>query len=142
MPELHPSLARDTVALGETALSRVRWMNDRRFPWLVLIPKYADVQEWHHLPTDARHQLLDETAVLARALESVASPDKINIGALGNRVPQLHLHVIARHEHDPCWPGPVWGQGEAEPYNPGEEPPWLSALGAVLPTDFLETEHD
>ncbi len=142
MSELHPSLARDTMVLGQTPLSRVRWMNDRRFPWLMLIPKHADAVEWHHLPTAEQHQLLDEMAVLARALECAASPDKINVGALGNRVPQLHLHVIGRHEHDPCWPGPVWGQGEVEPYNPGEEPPWLHALCAALPNDFLEPDHD
>ena len=142
MSELHPALARDTVALGATSLSRVRWMNERRFPWLMLIPKYKEIREWHHLPVAEQHQLLDEMTILSRALERAASADKINVGALGNRVPQRHLHVIARHEHDPCWPGPVWGQGEAEPYNPGEEPPWLAALWAVLPTNFLEPEHD
>lgn len=142
MSELHPRLARDTVALGKTRLSRIRWMNDRRFPWLLLIPRYDDLLEWHHLPRDEQHQLLDEMAVLADALEYAASPDKINVGALGNLVPQLHLHVIARHKHDPCWPGPVWGHGEAQPYDPGEEPLWLSALTAALPDDFLESDHD
>ena len=100
MSELHPALARDTVALGATSLSRVRWMNERRFPWLMLIPKYKEIREWHHLPVAEQHQLLDEMTILSRALERAASADKINVGALGNRVPQLHLHVIARHEHD------------------------------------------
>lgn len=142
MTALHPSLTRDTVALGDTSMSRVRWMNDQRFPWLLLIPKYDDVREWHQLPADAQHQLLDDMIVLSRALEMAVAPDKINVGALGNRVPQLHLHVIARHEHDPCWPGPVWGQGEAWTYDAGEEPVWLAALWTALPGDFLEPDHD
>lgn len=139
MAELHSRLAQDTVALGETSLSRVRWMNDRRFPWLMLIPKRDELLEWHHLPAEEQHQLLDEMLVLSRALEQVASPDKINTGALGNLVPQLHVHVIARHKQDPCWPGPVWGNGEAEPYETGEQPVWLQALVEALPDGFLET---
>jgi diadenosine tetraphosphate (Ap4A) HIT family hydrolase len=142
MTVLHPHLTRDTVALGDTGLSRVRWMNDRRFPWLLLIPKHDDVREWHLLPVQAQHQLLDELMLLSRALETAVAPDRINLGALGNRVPQLHLHVIARHEHDPCWPGPVWGQGEAQTYAAGEEPFWLAALWTALPGDFLEPDHD
>lgn len=142
MAELHPRLAEDTVALGETSLSRVRWMNDRRFPWLMLIPKRDELLEWHHLPEQEQHQLLEEMLVLSRALETVASPDKINTGALGNLVPQLHVHVIARNKQDPCWPGPVWGNGEAEPYQPGEEPVWLQALVEALPDGFLETVNE
>lgn len=142
MSELHPRLARDTIALGRTGLCRIRWMNDRRFPWLLLIPRYDDLLEWHHLPHAEQHRLLDEMVMLADVLEYAASPDKINLGALGNLVPQLHLHVIARHKHDPCWPGPVWGHGEAEPYGPGEEPLWLPVLKAALPNDFLELDHD
>jgi diadenosine tetraphosphate (Ap4A) HIT family hydrolase len=135
---LHPMLARDTRRLGETGLSHVRWMNDRRFPWLMLVPRRPDLLEWHHLPPQEQHQLLDEVSVLSAALETVTAPDKINVGALGNLVPQLHVHVIARHRQDPCWPGPVWGNGTPEPFADDEQPQWLSALLEALPANFLD----
>lgn len=139
MTELHPRLAADTVALAETPLCRLRWMNDRRFPWVLLIPKKDEWLAWHHLPENEQLQLLRDMNAVAGALETAASPDRINIGALGNLVPQLHVHVIARYKQDACWPGPVWGRGEAEPYEPGEQPLWLPAFRASLP-DHLVAE--
>lgn len=128
MPELHARLAADTRALGETPDCWIRWMNDRRFPWLVLVPKRDDVREWYELESSAQHDLLDLVNRCVMHLQALTGAEKMNIGALGNLVPQLHVHIIARHAQDPCWPGPVWGQGQPEPWAEGEEPEWLSAM--------------
>ena len=103
-------------------------MNDRRFPWLVLVPRHDGVREWHELPSSQQHDLLDLMNRCALHLQALTGAEKMNIGALGNLVPQLHVHVIARHSADPCWPGPVWGQGSADHYAEGEEPDWLAAM--------------
>lgn len=103
-------------------------MNDRRFPWLVLIPKVADVREWHDLPSARQHDLLDLVNRCALHLQALTGAVKMNIGALGNMVPQLHVHVVARNPEDACWPGPVWGCGQTLPYEHGEEPAWVKPL--------------
>ena len=128
MATLHPRLAADTRDLGETDLCWLRWMNDRRFAWLIVVPKRDGLREWHHLPSTEQQLLLQQVNGLAAELERVTGADKINIGALGNMVPQLHIHIIARFEGDPCWPGPVWGQGQPEPWAEGEAPQWLQGL--------------
>jgi diadenosine tetraphosphate (Ap4A) HIT family hydrolase len=91
-------------------------MNDQRFPWLVLVPRNADAIEFFDLDETERAAAAEEMARAARALKHAVAADKINIGALGNLVPQLHLHVVARRTSDPAWPGPVWGFGSAIPY--------------------------
>lgn len=128
MAELHPRLAADTRALGETPGCWIRWMNDQRFPWLVLVPKRDDVREWYELESSTQHDLLDLMNRCAMHLQALTGAEKMNIGALGNLVPQLHVHIIARDAQDPCWPGPVWGQGQPEPWAEGEEPQWLPAM--------------
>lgn len=131
MARLHDRLQQDTFPVTDTPLCWVRWMNDRRFPWLVVVPKYDAVREWHHLPAKEQQQLLLLVNRLAAQLEQFTQADKINIGALGNQVPQLHIHIIARFESDPCWPGPVWGQGQAQPWADGEKPVWLDSLSVT-----------
>lgn len=131
MARLHDRLQQDTFPVTDTPLCWVRWMNDRRFPWLVVVPKYDAVREWHHLPAEEQQQLLLLVNRLAAQLEQFTQADKINIGALGNQVPQLHIHIIARFESDPCWPGPVWGQGQAQPWADGEKPVWLDSLSVT-----------
>ncbi len=128
MFELHPRLAADTVLLADLPLSRALVMGDARYPWVILVPRRADLREIHDLARAERGRLMEEIAALSEALERECRPDKINVGALGNLVPQLHIHVIARFVGDPAWPGPVWGQGTAEPYGPGK----LEALKARL----------
>ncbi len=113
---LHPRLATDTLPLGDLPLCRVLLMNDCRFPWLILVPRRARITELHQLAESDQQQLLAESNQAARALLALGQDRKINLGALGNLVPQLHWHVIARSPDDPCWPGPVWGNGQAEPY--------------------------
>lgn len=91
-------------------------MNDARFPWLVLVPLRASKVELHDLSPDDQHALWSEVQRAASALREVAPCDKLNVGALGNIVRQLHVHVVARVEGDAAWPGPVWGCGAAQPY--------------------------
>ena len=128
MAELHPRLQQDTRAVGETPSFWIRYMNDQRFAWLIVVPRVAEISEWHDLNPEQQHELLDLVNRCALHLKSLASADKINIGALGNMVPQLHVHVIARHRDDPCWPGPVWGCGRPQPWPPEQAPGWLNSL--------------
>ena len=114
--KLDPRLERDTVEVAVWPLCLVRLMNDRRFPWLVLVPHRAGIREPMDLPVTAQEALWHEILRAARALKSVTMAEKMNIGMLGNVVPQLHAHVVARFAGDAAWPGPVWGAGVREPY--------------------------
>jgi len=113
---LHPQLAADTLPVSELGLSRVVLMNDNRFPWLILVPRRADMREIADLSETERAQLIEEATHCARALKAMQPLERVNVAALGNMVPQLHLHVIGRRTDDPAWPGPVWGVGTAVPY--------------------------
>jgi diadenosine tetraphosphate (Ap4A) HIT family hydrolase len=115
---LHPQLQADTVLVADWALSRVLLMNDARFPWLILVPRRAGLSELFDLKHAERMVLSDELNRASVGLKTLTKARKINVGALGNLVPQLHLHVVARTESDAAWPGPVWGNGEAIPYRP------------------------
>lgn len=117
---LHPTLARDTVPVSRLPLCRVLLMKDRRFPWLILVPERDSVREICELPQADRASLVEEIARASEVLRQLFRPDKLNVGALGNVVPQLHVHIVARFAADPAWPGPVWGSGPAEPYAEAE----------------------
>jgi diadenosine tetraphosphate (Ap4A) HIT family hydrolase len=112
MPEtgwlLHPQLAKDTVPVCDLALSRVLAMNDGEFPWLILVPRRAGVSDIIDLGQE-QAQLMDELSLASRALKDETRCDKLNVGAIGNMVPQLHIHIVARRKDDPLWPKPVWG---------------------------------
>jgi len=99
-------------------LCEVRLMDDANHPWLILIPKVADTVEIIDLSPAQRTQLTVEIDTAARALKALFKPDKLNVAALGNLVPQLHVHVIARYQNDIAWPRPVWGAANACPYAP------------------------
>lgn len=129
---LHPTLARDTAEVSRLALCRVLLMKDRRFPWVILVPELESVREIHELAPEDRTLLIEEIARAGEVMTRLFAPDKINVGALGNVVPQLHVHVVARFAADPAWPGPVWGSGPAEPYPEGE----LDALRERLAAAF------
>jgi diadenosine tetraphosphate (Ap4A) HIT family hydrolase len=118
--DLDPRLTGDTLAVGDLALCRVLLMRDARYAWLVLVPRRAGLVEVADLAEDERALLWREVDVAGAALRAVAPCDKLNIGALGNIVRQLHVHVVARREGDAAWPGPVWGFGTAEAYVTGE----------------------
>lgn len=112
-------------------LCRVRLMDDRRFPWLLLLPRRAQAVEIHALAEDDRRRLLDEMVRASRLLTAARPGSKINIGALGNVVPQLHVHVVARHTADAAWPAPVWGAGPAERYTDDEAAALLDLLDRI-----------
>src|ERR1041385_6745795 len=114
--KLHPQLAADTVFVADWALSRVLLMDDVRFPWLVLVPRRADMTEIYDLAHAERMVLVEEIARAAKGLKALCETKKINVGALGNLVPQLHIHVVARKPGDAAWPSPVWGCGSRLPY--------------------------
>lgn len=117
--DLHERLANDSVAVGDLSLCRVLLMNDCRFPWAILVPRRAGSAELHDLPPADRARLIDEITLVSAALKKVSGAQKMNIGALGNIVRQLHIHVVGRNEGDDAWPGPVWGAGERVPYAQG-----------------------
>jgi diadenosine tetraphosphate (Ap4A) HIT family hydrolase len=112
MPEngwsLHPQLAADTMPVCDLALSRLLVMNDANFPWLILVPRRAGAGEMIDLGAE-QALLMDEIAQVSRALKDETHCDKLNVAAIGNVVPQLHIHVVARRKDDAAWPKPVWG---------------------------------
>ncbi|ART64603.1 HIT domain-containing protein [Kushneria marisflavi] len=112
---LHERLAADTLLVASLELCELRLMNDTRFVWALLIPQREGIRESFELPTSERAQLWQEVDQLGAFMMRHTGADKINIGALGNMVPQLHVHVIARSQGDDAWPGPVWGSGQAQP---------------------------
>ena len=113
---LHPKLAADTASVVSLAFCEVRLMDDCRYPWLILVPKLADLTDLHQVPDNHQTQMWQEINKASYALETVCQPYKLNVAALGNQVSQLHIHIIARTQNDPAWPGPVWGVGEAVSY--------------------------
>ena len=116
---LDPRLAADTVLVADGPLSQLRLMDDARFPWLVLVPRLPDAVEWLDLDGAAQRLLLAEINLAGKLLRTLGPVHKLNIGALGNVVRQLHVHVLARQEGDAAWPGPVWGSGPAVRYDEG-----------------------
>jgi diadenosine tetraphosphate (Ap4A) HIT family hydrolase len=120
MPEfqLHPTLADDTIEVARWPLCRVLLMNDSRYPWLILVPARAAMKEIHDLDAADQSLLMSEIDRASRVLSDLFTPDKINVGALGNIVQQLHIHVVARFETDDSWPGPVWGAHQPLPNEP------------------------
>ncbi len=114
---LHPQLERDTASIGDLPLSRVLIINDANYPWLLLVPRRPGVVELIDLDDVEQAQMMTEVTRVARALRTVTHCDKLNIAALGNVVPQLHVHVIARFRSDAAWPKPVWGAAAPRPYD-------------------------
>jgi diadenosine tetraphosphate (Ap4A) HIT family hydrolase len=112
--ELDPRLAQDSQLLAQGPLSQLRLMDDLRFPWLVLVPRLPGACEWLDLELPQQGLLLEELNAAGTALRTWQPCDKLNIGALGNIVRQLHVHLVARREGDAAWPGPVWGFGSMQ----------------------------
>lgn len=113
---LHARLAADTVPVGDLELSSVLLLDDSRFPWLILVPRRPGLCELTDLEAADAASLMSEMRLAVGVMAALAKPDKVNVGALGNLVPQLHVHVVGRFLSDPAWPGPVWGHGERKPY--------------------------
>ncbi|WMS89159.1 HIT family protein [Pleionea litopenaei] len=120
MFSLDQRLKNDCVLLTDLALSQLLLMNDQQYPWLILVPRVADIQEVFELSNQQQGELWKEVAMVSKLLNEEFKPEKINIGALGNIVRQLHVHVVARNKQDVAWPGPVWGAAPAKPYSEDE----------------------
>ncbi len=128
MFELHPQLAADCVVVGDLPLCRVLLLNDSQYPWLILVPRVDGLRELCELDAEQRRQYSRESDLVAGILNTVFGAEKLNIAALGNMVPQLHIHHIARFANDPCWPKPVWGQLPAVPYTEAARAERLASL--------------
>jgi len=115
--KLHPTLAMNTCIVTELPLSRLLLSKDGNYPWTILVPRRENITEIFQLNAMDQRQLLEESNNLSQCLQSVLSPDKLNIAALGNMVPQLHIHHIARYKTDKAWPAPVWGHSEPTTYD-------------------------
>lgn len=125
---LDQTLARDCIVLGDLPLCQLLLMNDSQYPWLILVPRQDGLREICQLNDAQQAQLLHESNLVSRVLLQDFGADKLNVAALGNMVPQLHLHHIARFTHDPAWPKPVWGARPAMPYSAAA----LAERGALI----------
>ncbi|MGY3448641.1 HIT domain-containing protein [Bradyrhizobium sp. USDA 4353] len=132
MPEsawsLHPQLAKDTINIGDLPLSRVLVIKDANYPWLLLVPRREGAVEIIDLDEVAQAQLMTEITRVSRAVKEITKCDKLNVAALGNMVPQLHVHIIARRTSDVAWPRPVWGVAPPVPHDPQEVESFISAV--------------
>jgi diadenosine tetraphosphate (Ap4A) HIT family hydrolase len=133
---LHPRLVADTAPIADWPLSRVLLMNDRRFPWIILVPRRADLFDVADLDPAARLTLMDEIGRISAKLKAWAKGrggcDRINVGMIGNLVPQLHIHIVARTRSDAAWPGVVWGAGQTLPYGAAELPRLVAEFRDLL----------
>jgi len=118
MNDIHPQLVNDCVLLGRFPLCHLLLCNDSHYPWFILVPARRDIREIYQLEAIDRQQLLDESCQLSEFLMTNYGGDKLNVAALGNQVPQLHLHHIVRYESDAAWPGPIWGRHAATASSP------------------------
>ena len=126
--ELDGRIARDSDLIATLDLCQLRIQNDSRWPWLVMVPQRADMTEIFELSEADQAHLSAEVNHVAAALKEITCATKINVGALGNIVRQLHVHVIARFEGDANWPGPIWGYGSAEPYDGDKRQAFVNTL--------------
>ncbi|MGY3892288.1 HIT domain-containing protein [Aeromonas enterica] len=145
MFELHSRLQADTQLLGDLPLCRVLLAKDSQYPWLILVPRIANLREIHHMAPELQQQLMQESCALATLMEQALRPDKINVAALGNLVPQLHLHHVARFTTDRAWPGPIWGAHPSLPHDEAslqqEAASWRLKLGNLAGFSPLDTDN-
>jgi len=141
MFDLHKQLKHDTVTVGQFTLCMVLLHNDANYPWVILVPKRANMREIHHLAEADQLQLIRESSHLSEVMTSMFAPTTMNIAALGNMVPQLHVHHVARYETDPAWPKSMWGFSEPKVYDGDVLNERLSRLHASLVGEGFEA-HD
>src|SRR5262245_34405502 len=125
---LHPLLAQDTEAIGDLALSRLLVSNDANYPWLLLVPRRPGASEIIDLDVSDQRQLMTEIAAVSGALKAITPCDKLNVAAIGNMVPQLHIHIVARRRDDPAWPRPVWGAVPSRAWDPADRERLIAAV--------------
>jgi diadenosine tetraphosphate (Ap4A) HIT family hydrolase len=130
---LHPQLERDCITIGCLTLCRLLLMNDKQFPWFILVPEIEGITEIFQLDKQQQGLLIEESSFLAEQLNTLYKADKINIAAIGNLVPQLHVHHVVRYRSDKAWPVPIWGKFAAIPYSEQE----LADTASIM-TDALD----
>ena len=133
---LHPRLAADCLAMGDWPLCRLLLMNDANYPWFILVPRRTGMREIYELADGDRAQLCAESVALSRAAMRAFGGHKLNVAALGNAVPQLHIHHVVRHQNDPAWPAPIWGKAPPRPYPAEEMSERVETLRAALPAEL------
>jgi diadenosine tetraphosphate (Ap4A) HIT family hydrolase len=133
---LHPQLAADSKVLGDWPLCRLLLLNDANYPWFVLVPRRNNIREIYELADGDRAQLCAESVALSRAIMQAFGGYKLNVAALGNAVPQLHVHHVVRLQSDPAWPMPVWGKVPPKRYAVDEMNGRLRVLRAALPAEL------
>lgn len=135
---LNPLIASTSLFIRQCGLCELRMVNDTRYCWLLLIPQLPDICELSDLTQSQRHEMIDHASQIADIIQDKTKADKMNIATIGNIVPAMHLHIIARHEGDMAWPNPIWGNGAPIPYDAdaltarqGEITGWLNSLSSV-----------
>ena len=130
--KLDSRLQNDSFSVGKLPLCQVLLLNDQNFPWIILVPRVAGITEVIQLSSEEQQQLLHESALVSRLLLEHFPSDKLNTGAIGNIVSQLHIHHIARRHDDLCWPGVVWGYGKGLPYGEAEKNTVVNKIQGLL----------
>lgn len=130
--QLHPQLDSDTAHIVDLDLCQLLLMNDQNYPWVVMVPRRPELREMHDLSSGDQQVLMREITQVSKAMQCLFEAEKMNVAALGNMVPQLHVHVIARFERDPAWPGPIWGVVPAMAYAPSEQETMVANLREAL----------
>jgi len=130
--ELHPRLQQDCINIGRFELCRLLMMNDSHYPWFILVPEVIGLRECYQLAKPERSLLSEESSYLAENLARLYRADKMNIAAIGNLVPQLHIHHIVRYQTDMAWPAPVWGFAAATPYTEQQISEQMTRLRSAL----------
>ena len=135
---LHPRLQQDCLVLGRFELCRALLMNDCTYPWLILVPDRPSIREIFELTDADQLQLVRESSRLAAHLHRAFDADKLNVAAIGNLVPQLHVHHVVRYRTDLAWPAPVWGHGPPRPYEPEALALFLERLQLARLPGFMQ----
>ena len=130
--QLHERLQQDCISLGRFDLCRILMMNDSQYPWFILVPEKVGIKEIYQLTQSERQVLTEESCYLAENLALLYNADKMNIAAIGNLVPQLHIHHVVRYQADKAWPAPVWGKFAAVPYTQQEQADHSAKVKAQL----------
>lgn len=133
---LHPRLQNDCLELGRFKLCRLLLMNESRYPWFILVPEREGITEIYQLDAADQVLLMRESSWLSQGLAKAFAADKLNIAAIGNLVPQLHIHHIVRYRNDAAWPAPVWGKFDPLPYDETGLQGLMARLKAALPNSF------
>jgi diadenosine tetraphosphate (Ap4A) HIT family hydrolase len=135
---LDSKLQKDTILIGRFPLCQVLLMNDKRYPWVILVPAHNNVYEYYHLSGEDQGQLMKESTMVSQKMSDYFSAKSMNIAALGNVVSQLHQHHICRYTNDPAWPEPVWGHSPAIVYESDELEVRVTELQSIFESHFIE----